>query len=167
MWMQTAHRTEHERVWINFTNSDGQTITAHAPVNKILAPSNATSVGNNEAVSRPANSKITGGITGTNFIGVAYEDVANGDVGIAQIYGYHESILIAPVAAAVTINVGQALTPDLTTTGFNSVGAALAGQFVIALDTIAGGLPTGNASKLSAAIAGAGGYADHVFIRAM
>lgn len=167
MWMQTAHRTEHEKVWINFTNSDGQTITAHAPVNKIFAGSNATSVGNNEAVSKPANSKITGGITGHNLIGLAYEDVAAGDVGIAQVYGYHESVLIAPVAAAVTIRVGEPLTPDLTTTGFNSVGAVLAGQLVIALDTIAGGATSGNGSMLSAALAGAGGYADHVFIRAM
>lgn len=168
MWMQTAHRTEHERVWINFTNSDGQTVTAHAPVNKIFAANNTTSVGNNEAVSKPANTKATVSVSGGNFIGVSYEDVAAGDVGIAQIYGYHESLLIAPLAAAVTINPGEPMIPDLTTLGFNSVGAHAQFGVVIALDTIGGGQATGQGALLSANLTGAGvGYANHVFIRAM
>ena len=166
MWMQTAHRTDIERVWVNFTNSDGQTITAHYPVVKFVKDSNNSSIGTNEAATRPS---IFGyaGIGGGAFIGLAYEDVANNDVGIAQVYGYHESVLIAPLNGAVTIRCGHALTYDLTTVGCNSVGADVTGP-VVTLDTIGGGAASGNSSLLSANIATAGqAYADHVFIRAM
>ena len=169
MWMQQANRTEVEKVWVNFTNTDGQTVTAHYPVSKYLY-TNASSVtiATNEAASRFAVHSYTGCEVG-NFIGVAYEDVADGDIGVAQVYGYHESLLIAPsgVSGAVTIRAGQAMAPDVTTIGFNSLQAAFGGH-VIALDTIGGGAATGNAAMLSAGVQAAGtGYADHVFIRAM
>ena len=35
MWMQQVNKDETERVWINVTNSDGQTISAHHPLFKI------------------------------------------------------------------------------------------------------------------------------------
>ena len=166
MWMQTAHRTDIERVWVNFTNSDGQTITAHYPVVKFVKASNNSSIGTNEAATRPS---IFGyaGIGGGAFIGLAYEDVANNDVGIAQVYGYHESVLIAPLAGAVTIRCGHALTYDLTTLGCNSVGADVTGP-VVTLDTIGGGEASGQGALLSANLTAVrAGFASHVFIRAM
>ena len=36
MWMQTVNRSDNERVWVNFTNTDGQTITAYSPVSKMF-----------------------------------------------------------------------------------------------------------------------------------
>jgi|10_taG_2_1085330.scaffolds.fasta_scaffold00286_17 hypothetical protein len=164
MFMQTVNRSDTERVWVNFTNSDGLTITAHYPVVKILG--NTASISTNEAATKAATFGYAG-LGGGNIIGLAYEDVANNDVGIAQVYGYHESALIAPLAAAVTIRPGYGMTYDLTTLGLNSVGADFNGP-IVALDTIGGGATSGNGSLLSANIATAGqAYADHVFIRAM
>ena len=169
MWMQQANRTEVEKVWVNFTNTDGQTVTAHYPVSKYLyTNAGSVTVATNEAASRFAVHSYTGSGNG-NFIGVAYEDTADGDIGVAQVYGYHESLLIAPIGAgATTIRPGHGLNPDVTTIGFNSIVGRGLNAPVIALDTISGGGTTGNTKLLSAALQAAGtGYADHVFIRAM
>ena len=99
MWMQTVNRTDTERVWVNFTNSDGQTITLGYGVHKILGNKNASSVNTNEAASRVAIHCKSVANTGGSLIGVAYEDVPNGDVGIAQVYGYTESLKISLRAA--------------------------------------------------------------------
>ena len=166
MWMQQANRTEVEKVWVNFTNSDGQTITAHYPVNKFMAGSNASSIATNEAASRPSVHGFAGA-SGGSLIGLAYEDTANGDIGVAQVYGYHESVLIAPLGGAVTINAGTGMSWNFLTVGCNSVGADMTGP-IAALDTIAGGQTSGNGKLLGANLSAAGtSYADHVFIRAM
>ena len=34
MFMQTVNRVDVEKVWVNFTNSDGATVTIHHPVVK-------------------------------------------------------------------------------------------------------------------------------------
>jgi hypothetical protein len=164
MWMQTVNRTDTERVWVNFTNSDGQTITLGYGVHKILGNKNASSVNTNEAASRVAiHSGVTA--TGGNLIGVAYEDVPNGDVGIAQVYGYTESLKISLRAAGsgrgAQIIPGEPLGVEnaashATSVGFDSIATAQSpiGP-VIALETI----PT--------ATSAAGGYANHVFLRCM
>ena len=177
MWMQTVNRSDTERVWVNFTNTDGQTITAYSPVSKMFwTNAKSLSIAANEGNALVANVNApTGGISKQNLIGVAYEDVANADVGIAQVYGYCESAMIAPLAGAVTVRVGEPMVPDATTVGFNSVGAVLAKAVVIALDTIGGGVAgnnatpwqTSNASPLSAGISGAQGFANHVFVRCL
>ena len=98
MWMQTTNRTDVEKVWMNFTNSDGQTITQHWPVVKFLYTNEASvTIATNEAATRPS---IFGyaGAGGGALLGLAYEDVVNGEeAGVMQTYGYHESVLIAPL----------------------------------------------------------------------
>tara|TARA_R110000787_G_scaffold281734_1_gene393205 strand:+ start:351 stop:881 length:531 start_codon:yes stop_codon:yes gene_type:complete len=176
MWMQTVNRSDNERVWVNFTNTDGQTITAYSPVSKMFwTNAKSLSIAANEGNALVANVNApAGGISKQNLIGVAYEDVANADVGIAQVYGYCESVMIAPWGgAATTIRVGEPMVPDATTVGFVSTGAVLAKYAVIALDTIQGGAEqTGNASSnthapLSAGLMGERGWANHVFVRCL
>ena len=165
MWMQTVNRTDTERVWVNFTNSDGQTVTLGYPVHKILGNANASSVNTNEAASRVAIHCKSVANTGGSLIGVAYEDVPNGDVGIAQVYGYTESLKISTRAAGsgrgAQIIPGEPLgvenaASNAASVGFDSIVTAQSpiGP-VIALETI----PT--------ATSAAGGYANHVFLRCM
>ena len=170
MWLQMVNQTDVERVWVSFTNSDGLTITAHYPVVKILK--NTASISTNEAATKVATFGYAG-LGGGLLIGLAYDDVANGAIGVCQIYGYHESALIAPLRGdptnhqAVTIRPGVGMTYDLTTVGLNSVGADATGP-VVAMDTIGGGGTSGNAKLLSANLSTAGqSFADHVFIRAL
>ena len=175
MWMQTVNRSDNERVWVNFTNTDGQTITAYSPVSKMFwTNAKSLSVAANEGNALPSNTNVaTGGVAKQNLIGVAYEDVANADVGIAQVYGYCESVMIAPLGGAVTIRVGEPMVPDATTAGFNSVGAAFVKGAVIALDTIQGGAEqsangsSNNHAPLSAGLMGERGWANHVFVRCL
>jgi hypothetical protein len=133
---------------------------------KFSAAGNAASISTNEAATRPSVFGAPAGTGGGLIIGLAYEDVANNDVGIAQVYGYHESARMAALGGAVTIRLGVAMTYDLTTIGLNSVGADFTGP-IVALDTIAGGAASGNAAKLSFAIDGIESYADHVFLRCL
>ena len=163
MWMQPVNRTDTERVWVNFTNSDGQTITLGYGVHKILGNKNASSVNTNEAASRVAiHSGVTA--TGGNLIGVAYEDVPNGDVGIAQVYGYTESLKMSTLTGSS--GRGAQVVPGeplgiLTAAAAASIGFDSTGNVtgyvgpVVALDTIAHATTT------------AGGYGNHVFLRCM
>mgnify|MGYP005828676119 FL=1 len=166
MWMQTVNRSDTERVWVNFTNSDGQTVTLGYPVHRILGNANASSVNTNEAASRVAIHCKSVANTGGSLIGIAYEDVANNDVGIAQVYGYTESIKTSYRAAGggrgAQIVPGEPLgistAAAAASVGFDSAGGAnITGYWgpVIALDTIV------------TATTGAGGIGNHAFLRCM
>jgi hypothetical protein len=48
MLIQNVNRSSVERVWVNITNSDGQTLTSHHPVYKFLSLKNVASVSTNE-----------------------------------------------------------------------------------------------------------------------
>ena len=111
MILQTVNRSDAEKVWVNVTNVDGQTITAHHPVFMMTALGNTNSIGTNEAVLRPrsSNGDVTGFNPQSSFIGLAFEDIPNNDVGQVQVYGYHESVALNPATASVTINIGDAL----------------------------------------------------------
>jgi hypothetical protein len=167
MWMQTTNKADTERVWVNFTNSDGQTVTLGYPVHKILGNANASSVNTNEAASRVAiHCKSVANMSGS-LIGVAYEDVANGDVGIAQVYGYTESIKTTKRGSGHSTRsaeiipgepLGVSTAAAAASIGFDSAGGAnLMGVFgpVVALDTIV------------VATSEAGGIGNHAFLRCM
>jgi hypothetical protein len=160
MWMQTVNRADTERVWVNFTNRSGETLSARYPVFKITAAANTASVSTNDAA-KASVAGVTKGSEGS-FIGMAYEDVASNDVGVAQVYGYFESALIWRIVGSVTVLPGGPLGPGnaAASVGFNSIGA-VSGMMgpLIAMDTVTAtlislGTPASN-------------WADHVFIRAM
>ena len=93
-------------------------------------------------------------------IGIAYEDVVNGAVGLCQVYGYHESALIAKIGAgALTIRAGYGMAANDTTVGFNTFAADGTANAVYAMVTVSNRI-------ISGAVA-APGYQDHVFVRAL
>jgi hypothetical protein len=155
MIMQTVNRSDAEKVWVNVTNVDGQTITTHYPVFLFTTAKNSTSVGSNE-VGQAANAYVTGP---GSFVGLANEDIANNDVGEVQIYGYHESALLYRIVGSVTVVPGHPIGPGATASvGLGSTGAVqgLLGP-VVALDTVTATLHS----------LGTINYADHVFLRAL
>ena len=162
MFMQTVNRVDVEKVWVNFTNSDGATVTIHHPVVKFHGSGTAASIVTNEAATNPAifRGAEVGGEGGCT-IGIAYEDVVNGAIGLCQVYGYHESAVLARVDGARTIRAGSGMNADHTTVGFNSLNAGNA-PTVIAMQTISNRM-------ISAAVdSGASTtYTDHVFVRAL
>mgnify|MGYP003110632733 CR=1 FL=1 len=155
MILQTVNRSDAEKVWVNVTNVDGQTITTHYPVFLMASSKNIASVGTNEVASR-ANSCLTGE---GSFVGLAFEDIPNNDVGQVQIYGYHESALIYRIVGSVEVAPGHPLGPGAAASvGLGSTGATqgLLGP-VVALDTV-----TATMHSL-----GTINYTNHVFLRAM
>jgi len=161
MFIQQINRTDPERAWIVATNSDGQTITRHFPVFKILSSRNTASVSTNEYASRHA---IAGGLLANDqcFVGLADEDIANGSAGLVQIYGYHESVLVMRIASSVTVRPGHAIGPGAMNAA-NSIGLSSTGTLmgfhgpVVALDTI-------TATLHSLGTVGEN-FANHVFLR--
>ena len=164
MFMQTVNRTDVEKVWVNFTNSDGATVTIHHPVVKFHGSGTAASIVTNEAATNPAI--FNGGEKGNGggcTIGIAYEDVVNGAIGLCQVYGYHESALIAKIGAgALTIRAGYGMAANDTTVGFNTFAADGTANAVYAMVTVSNRIISGAvASGLSTE------YQDHVFVRAL
>ena len=158
MWMQVVNKDEMDRVWLNMTNTDGQTISTHYPVFKYTMAANAASVIVNACGQAPRATEADGGEG--SFIGLAYEDIPNGSSGIVQVYGYHESALIFRIVGSVTVIPGGPLGPGAAdaSVGLNSTGAVqgMLGP-VVALDTV-----TATLSSL-----GTVNYTDHVLIRAL
>lgn len=156
MIMQTVNRSDAEKVWVNVTNVDGQTVTTHYPVFLMTNSKNTSSVGTNEAA-QAANAATAGE---GSFIGLANEDIANNDVGEVQVYGYHESALIYRIVGSVTVIPGHPLGPGnaAASVGLSSTGATqgLLGP-VVALDTVTATLHS----------LGTINYANHVFLRAL
>jgi hypothetical protein len=98
-----------------------------------------------------------------SFIGLSDGNIADGDVGKVQTYGYHESAGIMRIVGSVTVNPGYAMGPGIATAdsvGVSSVGA-LTGFLgpIVALDTV-------TATLHSLGTVGQN-YADHVFLRCM
>lgn len=163
MWMQTINKSDTERVWVNFINAEAQTVTCHYPVFLFVSDGNPSSVGTNEAGLSGDSGKAVGTNAGlASFIGLAYEDVPKYTVGIAQVYGYHESFRVDQMDGCATIRPGYAMGPAKagTSVGLSSVGA-LQGVLgpVAALDTVTGVMTSlGQTSYL---------YGNHCFLRCM
>jgi hypothetical protein len=164
MWMQQVNKDDPERVWLNITNRDGQTISAHFPVFKFLSGRNTASVSTNEGASRGATSGGFVADAAGSLIGLAYEDIANNARGVVQVYGYHESVLVMRRDTSVTVVPGHSLGPGNMAVAA-SVGFASTGNVnhpygpVVALDTV-------TATMHSLGTIGAN-YANHVFIRCL
>jgi hypothetical protein len=158
MWMQVVNKDEMDRVWLNMTNTDGQTISAHYPVFKYVTSAIVASVNVNECGQAPRAAEANTGEG--SFIGLAYEDIPNGSSGIVQVYGYHESALIYRIVGSVTVIPGGPLGPGnaAASVGLSSTGAVqgLLGP-VVALDTVTATLHS----------LGTVNYTNHVFIRAL
>ena len=162
MFMQTVNRTDVEKVWVNFTNSDGATVTIHHPVVKFHGSGTAASIVTNEAATRPAI--YNGGELGSGVgctIGIAYEDVPNGAVGLCQVYGYHESAVLPRTGGATTIRAGHGMGGNDTTVGFNTVGGGGNGP-VIAMQTISNRMLSADINSGASTT-----YTDHVFVRGL
>ena len=159
MWMQVVNRDDMDRVWLNMTNVDGQTITTHYPVFKYTMATNTASVAVNQCGQAPRATKAAG--AEGSFIGLAYEDIPKGSSGIVQVYGYHESALFYIRNTSVTSIPGSALGPGsaAASVGVNATGAVqgILGP-IVALNTI-----NATQNSLSTGV----NYADHVFIRAL
>jgi hypothetical protein len=162
MLIQQVNRSSTERVWVNITNSDGQTLTSHHPVYKFLATENTSSVSTNEGGrSNNATGKIANAVG--SFVGIVDGDIADGDVGKVQVYGYHESIGVMRIVGSVTVRPGYAMGPG--TANADSVGVSSVGALngflgpVVALDTI-------GATLHSLGTVGQN-YGNHVFLRCM
>ena len=160
MIIQSVNRDDAERVWVAVTNRQGATLTTHWPVSKFLnSIASGASVSTNEA-------GLPGTASGTalnigGFIGLADEDIPNGDVGLVQVYGYHESVLVLLTRTNVTVAEGNALAPLGTgSVGMSSIGATM-GNFgpVVALSEITA-IDHSVGTDVQV-------YSDHVFIRAL
>lgn len=163
MILQESTRNEVGRIWEQVYNSDGQTLTTHFPVFKFLSGRNTASVSTNE-VGRGANAAGLVGNAMGSLLGLADENIANGAVGLVQIYGYHESALVMRIASSVTVVPGHAMGPgDLSAA--NSVGVSSTGLIIahygpiVALDTV-------TATLHSLGTVGEN-FVNHVFIRCM
>jgi hypothetical protein len=155
MIIQQINRDDPDKVWVTVINRQGATLTTHWPVSKFVATGNLASVTTAE-VALPARAGLVTSTVG-NFVGLMDEDLANDNTGLAQVYGYHASVLGANMnTAAITVRPGTGMAPlnVVGTVGMNSVGADLFGP-VIALGTLA------------AFLSGHPAYGDHVFIRAL
>lgn len=158
MWIQSVNKDDVERVWVNATNTSAATITAHWPAFKFVGGRPAASVAANE-VALHDSAYVADGAYGS-FVGLAYEDVPSGSIGVFQVYGYHESIPVMRIVGNVTVIPGQAIGPGVrASVGFSSVGLIDNYGPVVALDTI-------GATLHSLGTVGQN-YANHVFIRAL
>ena len=159
MIIQSVNRSDTERVWVAIENTDAATLTTHYPVFKYNMAANTASVSTNQG-GLAANAAEVDGYEGS-MIGLMYEDLASGSVGLVQTYGYHESCLIMQIVGSVTVTPGNAIGPGAAdaSTGLSSSGAVF-GIFgpVVNLDTI---------TATQHSLGGATGYADHVFLRCM
>jgi len=163
MWMQTLNKSDAERVFINVTNGEAQTITTHYPAFLYVGDGNLSSVGGNEVgLSGDSGTAISANSGLGSMIGLAYEDIAPGSFGIVQCYGYHESFRVDQMDGCVTIRPGYAMGPGAATAsqGLSSVGAmqGVLGP-VVALDTVTGVMIS---IGLTASL-----YGNHCLIRMM
>ena len=164
MWMQTVNRSDTERAWVAVSNLTGHTLTTHWPVFKYANTKSTASVATNAG--GLISDTTVAGDGGGGFIGLAYEDIPDGaETGVLQVYGYHESVLVAATGLAKTVNPGvgmcgfvpfNAATVGLTSTNVANSGVAA----VIALSTI-------GEAQHKAAQGAAASYSDHVFIRGL
>lgn len=91
-----------EKVFISIQNIQGSTITTGLPVNYAVGASNDGLSGQiaNTAANYPG------------FAGVAVKDIAANDIGLVQIAGFVNSILLSNLGTSITVNAGDPLVPS-------------------------------------------------------
>ena len=161
--IKDVSRADTERVWVAIINSDGQTLTSHHPVFKFGSGRNASSVSTNEGGRGAYASGLVEDDVG-GLIGLVDGDIADGDVGLVQTYGYHESALIMRIPTSVTVRPGHSMGPGKLTVA-NSVGVSSTGVInghygpIVALDTV-------TATMHSLGVVGRN-FCNHVFLRCL
>jgi len=93
-----VNRTSAETVFIAYRNMSGATITANGGVCFDMG----TTVDGVSSI-KPASASFLG------WIGIADKDVENTGYGIAQAWGYRDSVLLSHEGSSVTVTLGDAL----------------------------------------------------------
>ena len=145
MNLQTLNATDAEKIFGNFTNAYGQTITIGNAVHFTTA---VGSVNGNLAVG-------TRDVSVRTFAGIAISDVADNAGGLYQCYGYNGSVYYLAEQSSLSLTADHALGPgDTASIGVGVTGVTFAlGPVILCV-------------SLGAVIRSAGGYVTG-FIRAM
>jgi len=164
MFMQTVNKSDAERAWINVTNGQAASLTIHYAVHKMSTHVNTASVSTNEYGTAGGGTGVAGALLAgrePTFVGLAYEDIAGGQTGVVQVYGYHESWLVMRIVGSVTVVCGGAVGPGdaAASVGMSSTGAHDIMGPIIALDTV-----TATLHSLGTVAAN---WANHCLIRAL
>lgn len=111
MEFQRVNRTSAEKAFGSCENRNGATILGNYPV----CFTTTTGSNNGLEVVSPAAANLN------TFFGVANSDIADADAGVAQTYGYRDSIRIFAHGTSVTTAAGVAMGPG-TSAGVSSTG---------------------------------------------
>jgi hypothetical protein len=145
MQLQTVNRTDAEKIFGNFTNAHGATMTTGYPV---CFTTTAASVDGNLAVLPATNNLRT-------FAGVTDSDVADNATGRYQSYGYNGSVFFFAEATSVSVTTpDHAAGPAAASLGVGYTGTTVLFGPVIVLESV------------GAVVRSAGGYVIG-FIRAL
>jgi len=142
--IQRVNRTEAEKVFIIVENASGGTLSGNHPV---AFTTTAASVDGLKVLA-PASGQVQ------TFVGHMDADLGDTEYGLAQVWGYRDSVAIFATGTSGTVAVGIALGPGAGSDGVNSTGLLDSFGPVIGLEAI------------GAAICSPGGYAKG-FIRAL
>lgn len=100
MLFQRLNRTDPEKIYAVYKNVEGATITTGYPVSVRNTSTDGISV-----VIANATADYPG------FVGVAKQDIANNDYGLATIWGYVDSVLVSSAGTSISITLNDALIP--------------------------------------------------------
>lgn len=101
MQFTQLNRDKTDKVFVSVVNVEGATITTGLPVAYVTV----TSIDGASAVIANAAADYPG------FIGFAVKDIPNNDIGLIQVGGFVNSILLSNVGTSITINAGDPLVP--------------------------------------------------------
>ncbi len=88
-----------EKVFISVSNTSGTTITTGYGVSYQLGASN------------DGMQAQLASVAANGFVGVAVKDIAINDIGLVQIAGFVNSVLLSNVGTSITVNAGDPLVP--------------------------------------------------------
>ena len=115
MQIQQINPTDAEKVFLTFRNVDGSgSITVNDPVCVAVDGNSVNGV----------NATYPAAVSIKSWIGIANKTVAINGYGLAQAWGYRDSIKVSNETTSITITAGDALTPIATAVGMSSVGGA-------------------------------------------
>ena len=98
MQIQRVGRTEAEKVYVQYRNMSGATVTANGAVCMDMG----TTVDGISSIA-PASGSFLG------WLGIADKDIEDTGYSRAQVFGYRDSILLSHEGTSVTVTLGNAL----------------------------------------------------------
>lgn len=99
MRIQRVNRTDADKVWISVKNVSGGTLSKND--NVVLACTGNSADGISGVA--PVSTSFLG------WVGVVHADISDTSYGLAQCWGYRDSVLISHEGASVTVTIGDAL----------------------------------------------------------